>query len=86
MANLQEGIIIGTVDGNPRVICLQSDLIQQQQQQQPKLTPTGKISHAKTRVYIQRYRKEWEQMNEFKGKKKKKQIKKSLNHNQALLK
>ncbi|XP_011315399.1 uncharacterized protein [Fopius arisanus] len=33
----------------------------------PKLTPTGKISHAKTRVYTQRYRKEWEQMPDFKG-------------------
>lgn len=32
-----------------------------------RLTPTGKISHAKTRVYIQRYRKEWEQMPDFKG-------------------
>ncbi|XP_035733968.1 uncharacterized protein LOC118446890 isoform X3 [Vespa mandarinia] len=33
----------------------------------PRLTPTGKISHAKTRVYTQRYRKEWEQMPDFKG-------------------
>lgn len=33
----------------------------------PRLTPTGKISHAKTRVYTQRYRKEWEQMQDFKG-------------------
>ncbi|XP_011172723.1 uncharacterized protein LOC105205126 isoform X2 [Solenopsis invicta] len=33
----------------------------------PRLTPTGKISHAKTRVYTQRYRKEWEQMSDFKG-------------------
>ncbi|XP_012223549.1 uncharacterized protein PF3D7_1120000-like isoform X2 [Linepithema humile] len=33
----------------------------------PRLTPTGKISHAKTRVYAQRYRKDWEQMPEFKG-------------------
>ncbi|XP_017887934.1 uncharacterized protein LOC108629651 isoform X3 [Ceratina calcarata] len=32
-----------------------------------RLTPTGKISHAKTRVYTQRYRKEWEQMPDFKG-------------------
>jgi len=32
-----------------------------------KLTPTGKISHAKTRVYTQRYRKEWEHIEEFKG-------------------
>lgn len=32
-----------------------------------RLTPTGKISHAKTRVYTQRYRKEWEQMSDFKG-------------------
>lgn len=32
-----------------------------------RLTPTGKISHAKTRVYTQRYRKEWEQMTDFKG-------------------
>ncbi|KAF7988445.1 hypothetical protein HCN44_001018 [Aphidius gifuensis] len=32
-----------------------------------KLTPTGKISHAKTRVYTQRYRKEWEESPEFKG-------------------
>ncbi|XP_066582404.1 uncharacterized protein [Prorops nasuta] len=32
-----------------------------------KYTPTGKISHAKTRVYIQRYRKEWEQMPDFEG-------------------
>ena len=34
----------------------------------PRLTPTGKVSHAKTRVYTQRYRKEWEQMPDFKGK------------------
>ncbi|KAK2582581.1 hypothetical protein KPH14_004869 [Odynerus spinipes] len=34
---------------------------------EPRLTPTGKISHAKTRVYTQRYRKEWEQMPDFKG-------------------
>lgn len=34
----------------------------------PKLTPTGKVSHAKTRVYTQRYRKEWELMPDFKGK------------------
>lgn len=33
----------------------------------PRLTPTGKISYAKTRVYTQRYRKEWEQMPDFKG-------------------
>ncbi|XP_012530777.1 uncharacterized protein LOC105833527 isoform X2 [Monomorium pharaonis] len=33
----------------------------------PRLTPTGKISHAKTRVYTQRYRKEWEQASDFKG-------------------
>ncbi|XP_077254516.1 uncharacterized protein LOC143893234 isoform X1 [Temnothorax americanus] len=33
----------------------------------PRLTPTGKISHAKTRVYTQRYRKEWEEMSDFKG-------------------
>lgn len=33
----------------------------------PKLTPTGKISHAKTRVYTQRYRKEWEDMDDFRG-------------------
>lgn len=33
----------------------------------PRLTPTGKISYAKTRVYTQRYRKEWEQMSDFKG-------------------
>ncbi|XP_012279325.1 probable serine/threonine-protein kinase kinX isoform X1 [Orussus abietinus] len=33
----------------------------------PRLTPTGKISHAKTRVYTQRYRKEWELMLDFKG-------------------
>ncbi|XP_014483569.1 PREDICTED: uncharacterized protein LOC106749040 isoform X2 [Dinoponera quadriceps] len=33
----------------------------------PRLTPTGKISHAKTRVYTQRYRKEWENMSDFKG-------------------
>lgn len=33
-----------------------------------RLTPTGKISHAKTRVYTQRYRKEWEESPEFKGK------------------
>lgn len=33
----------------------------------PRLTPTGKISHAKTRVYTQRYRKDWEQMPDFKG-------------------
>ncbi|XP_043286332.1 uncharacterized protein [Venturia canescens] len=33
----------------------------------PRLTPTGKISHAKTRVYTQRYRKEWEQMPDFRG-------------------
>lgn len=33
-----------------------------------RLTPTGKISHAKTRVYTQRYRKEWEEMPDFKGK------------------
>lgn len=32
-----------------------------------RLTPTGKISHAKTRVYTQRYRKEWEHMADFKG-------------------
>ncbi|KAG5313667.1 HIUH2 hydrolase, partial [Acromyrmex insinuator] len=32
-----------------------------------RLTPTGKISHAKTRVYTQRYRREWEQMSDFKG-------------------
>jgi hypothetical protein len=32
-----------------------------------RLTPTGKISHAKTRVYTQRYRKEWEHMTDFKG-------------------
>lgn len=32
-----------------------------------RLTPTGKISHAKTRVYTQRYRKDWEQMSDFKG-------------------
>lgn len=32
-----------------------------------RLTPTGKISHAKTRVYTQRYRKEWEHMDDFKG-------------------
>ncbi|XP_012152977.1 uncharacterized protein LOC100879167 isoform X2 [Megachile rotundata] len=32
-----------------------------------RLTPTGKISHAKTRVYTQRYRKEWEQMPDFIG-------------------
>ncbi|XP_015517101.1 uncharacterized protein LOC107222313 isoform X1 [Neodiprion lecontei] len=32
-----------------------------------QLTPTGKISHAKTRVYTQRYRKAWEQMPDFKG-------------------
>ena len=32
-----------------------------------RLTPTGKVSHAKTRVYTQRYRKEWEHMTEFKG-------------------
>ncbi|XP_001608036.2 uncharacterized protein DDB_G0283697 [Nasonia vitripennis] len=31
-----------------------------------RLTPTGKISHAKTRVYTQRYRKEWEHMADFK--------------------
>lgn len=33
-----------------------------------RLTPTGKISHAKTRVYTQRYRKDWEYMSDFKGK------------------
>lgn len=33
----------------------------------PRLTPTGKISYAKTRVYTQRYRKEWEQTSDFKG-------------------
>lgn len=33
----------------------------------PRLTATGKISHAKTRVYTQRYRKEWEEMTDFKG-------------------
>ncbi|XP_018357624.1 PREDICTED: histone H3.v1-like isoform X3 [Trachymyrmex cornetzi] len=32
-----------------------------------RLTPTGKISHAKTRVYTQRYRREWEQMSDFQG-------------------
>ena len=32
-----------------------------------RLTPTGKVSHAKTRVYTQRYRKEWELMPDFKG-------------------
>ena len=32
-----------------------------------RLTPTGKISYAKTRVYTQRYRKEWESMTDFKG-------------------
>lgn len=32
-----------------------------------RLTPTGKISRAKTRVYTQRYRKEWEHMTDFKG-------------------
>lgn len=32
-----------------------------------RLTPTGKISHAKTRVYTQRYRKEWEHTPDFKG-------------------
>ncbi|KAH0535144.1 nucleolin-like isoform X1 [Cotesia glomerata] len=37
------------------------------QEQPPRLTPTGKISHAKTRVYTQRYRKEWELMPDFKG-------------------
>ncbi|XP_014203749.1 uncharacterized protein LOC106636034 isoform X2 [Copidosoma floridanum] len=31
-----------------------------------RLTPTGKISHAKSRVYTQRYRKEWEDMSDFK--------------------
>ncbi|XP_058805424.1 uncharacterized protein LOC131672307 [Phymastichus coffea] len=31
-----------------------------------RLTPTGKISHAKTRVYTQRYRKEWENTPDFK--------------------
>lgn len=33
----------------------------------PRFTRTGKISYAKTRVYTQRYRKEWENMNDFKG-------------------
>lgn len=33
----------------------------------PRLTPTGKISYAKTRVYTQRYRKEWEQTTDFRG-------------------
>ncbi|XP_012266993.2 uncharacterized protein LOC105692396 isoform X2 [Athalia rosae] len=33
----------------------------------PQLTPTGKISYAKTRVYTQRYRSAWEQMPDFKG-------------------
>jgi len=33
-----------------------------------KLTPTGKISRAKTRVYTQRYRRDWEHLREFKGK------------------
>ncbi|XP_046734477.1 uncharacterized protein LOC124404416 [Diprion similis] len=32
-----------------------------------QLTPTGKISHAKTRVYTQRYRKAWELMPDFEG-------------------
>jgi len=34
----------------------------------PRFTRTGKISYAKTRVYTQRYRKEWENMTDFKGK------------------
>lgn len=33
----------------------------------PKYTPTGKVSLAKTRVYTQRYRKDWELMSDFRG-------------------
>lgn len=49
------------IDGQT-VVC--TEYIQEPQ----RLTPTGKISHAKTRVYTQRYRKEWELMQDFKGK------------------
>ncbi|KAK0076192.1 hypothetical protein PV325_005763 [Microctonus aethiopoides] len=49
------------IDGDQALLC--SEIYQTPQ----RLTPTGKISHAKTRVYTQRYRKEWEQMPDFKG-------------------
>lgn len=50
------------IDGDQALLC--AEIYQTPQ----RLTPTGKISHAKTRVYTQRYRKEWEQMPDFKGK------------------
>jgi len=50
-----------TLVGDQGAVCSDTDM------PTPKLTPTGKISHAKTRVYTQRYRKEWEQMSDFKG-------------------
>lgn len=50
-----------TLISDQGAVCSDTDM------QTPKLTPTGKISHAKTRVYTQRYRKEWEQMSDFKG-------------------
>lgn len=49
------------IDSNETVLC--PDIFETGR----RLTPTGKISHAKTRVYTQRYRKEWEQMPDFKG-------------------
>ncbi|XP_034947271.1 uncharacterized protein [Chelonus insularis] len=49
------------IDTNQGVLC--TEIFQEPR----RLTPTGKISHAKTRVYTQRYRKEWEQMPDFEG-------------------
>ncbi|XP_033221564.1 uncharacterized protein LOC117175871 [Belonocnema kinseyi] len=51
------------VQVDEKTIILQSN----SSEMQPRLTPTGKISYAKTRVYTQRYRKEWEFMSDFKG-------------------
>lgn len=51
------------VQVDEKTIILQSN----SSEMQPRLTPTGKISYAKTRVYTQRYRKEWEFMTDFKG-------------------
>lgn len=45
----------------------QDDTDKDEENASTRLTPTGKVSHAKTRVYAQRYRKEWEQMPDFKG-------------------